>query len=84
MKRILLTVEYDGTAYAGWQRQINGLAVQQVLEDRRNLEEAMGTTIRGLAYPNGSYDDQVVDVLKVCGIVHARTVTSTISLPSER
>ena len=33
MKRILLTVEYDGTAYAGWQRQINGIAVQQVLED---------------------------------------------------
>lgn len=33
MKRILLTVEYDGTNYAGWQRQLNGLAVQQVLED---------------------------------------------------
>jgi tRNA pseudouridine38-40 synthase len=33
MRRILLTVEYDGTAYAGWQRQINGLAVQQVLEE---------------------------------------------------
>ena len=33
MKRILLTVEYDGTAYAGWQRQVNGLAVQQVLEE---------------------------------------------------
>ena len=33
MKRILLAVEYDGTNYAGWQRQINGLAVQQVLEE---------------------------------------------------
>lgn len=33
MKRILLTVEYDGTAYAGWQRQTNGLAVQQVIEE---------------------------------------------------
>lgn len=33
MRRILLTVEYDGTNYAGWQRQINGLAVQQVLEE---------------------------------------------------
>ena len=33
MKRILLTVEYDGSAYAGWQRQLNGLAVQQVLEE---------------------------------------------------
>ena len=33
MKRILLTVEYDGTGYSGWQRQLNGLAVQQVLEE---------------------------------------------------
>ena len=40
MKRILLSVEYDGTAYAGWQRQINGLAVQQVLEEA--LEKACG------------------------------------------
>ncbi len=32
MKRILLTLEYDGTNYSGWQRQYNGLAVQQVLE----------------------------------------------------
>ena len=33
MRRILCTVEYDGTVYAGWQRQLNGLAVQQVLEE---------------------------------------------------
>ena len=28
-----MTVEYDGTGYAGWQRQANALAVQQVLEE---------------------------------------------------
>lgn len=33
MKRILLTIEYDGTVYSGWQRQYNGLAVQQVVEE---------------------------------------------------
>lgn len=33
MRRILLTIEYKGTNYAGWQRQENALAVQQVLED---------------------------------------------------
>ena len=32
MKRILLGIEYEGTAYAGWQRQLNGLAVQEVVE----------------------------------------------------
>ena len=31
--RIKLTIEYDGTAYAGWQRQENALAVQHVIEE---------------------------------------------------
>ena len=29
-----MTVEYDGTNYAGWQRQANALAVQQVIEEK--------------------------------------------------
>jgi tRNA pseudouridine38-40 synthase len=33
MRTIRLTIEYDGTAYSGWQRQPNGLAVQQVIEE---------------------------------------------------
>ena len=43
MQRILLTIEYDGTAYAGWQRQSNGLAVQQVVEEA--LTRACGERI---------------------------------------
>lgn len=31
--RIRMDVEYDGTNYCGWQRQKNGMAVQQVLEE---------------------------------------------------
>lgn len=34
MRRIRLTIEYDGCAYAGWQRQENALAVQQVIEEK--------------------------------------------------
>ena len=33
MRRIQLIIEYDGTNYAGWQRQSNALAVQQVIEE---------------------------------------------------
>ncbi len=34
MPRVLkLTLSYDGTAYAGWQRQTNALAIQQVVEE---------------------------------------------------
>ena len=32
-KRILLTIEYDGSAYCGWQRQLNGPSVQQKVEE---------------------------------------------------
>lgn len=33
LHRIWLTLSYDGTAYAGWQRQQNAVAVQQKLEE---------------------------------------------------
>ena len=47
MKRILLTVEYDGTAYAGWQRQVNGLAVQQVIEEALSSACGHPVTVTG-------------------------------------
>lgn len=33
MPRYKLTLEYDGAPYVGWQRQANGLSVQQALEE---------------------------------------------------
>lgn len=44
MRTILLTIEYDGTAYAGWQVQPNGLAVQEVVEGA--LAQVLGQDIR--------------------------------------
>nr|MDD6335521.1 tRNA pseudouridine(38-40) synthase TruA [bacterium] len=40
----MLEIEYDGTAYAGWQRQNNGLAVQQCVEEA--LARLTGENIR--------------------------------------
>ena len=34
MKRIKLTVAYDGTDYCGWQIQKNGVTVEEVLNNR--------------------------------------------------
>lgn len=46
VRRMLLTVSYDGTAYAGWQRQQNAVAVQQRLEEAlwKLTGEAMAVT----------------------------------------
>ena len=33
MARFKLILEYDGTNFVGWQRQENGIGVQQVLEE---------------------------------------------------
>lgn len=33
MRNFRLAIEYDGTAYCGWQRQENGLSIQQLLEE---------------------------------------------------
>lgn len=43
MKRMLLTISYDGTAYHGWQVQPNGITVQQTLQDA--LEKLLGERV---------------------------------------
>ena len=75
MKRILLTVEYDGTAYAGWQRQSNGLAVQQVLEE--SLARATG--VSRVSVTGSSRTDAGVHAL--CQRVHFDTEAS---IPAEK
>ena len=43
MTRYKLTLEYDGAGFVGWQRQDNGLSVQQVLEEA--VEAFCGETV---------------------------------------
>ena len=40
MKRVLLTISYDGTSYHGWQVQPNAITVQETLQDA--LEKLLG------------------------------------------
>ena len=37
---------------------------QQVLADRRGLEQLIGKPVRGLAYPNGSYSDEIIALFR--------------------
>ncbi len=52
MRTIKLTIAYDGTSYAGWQIQSNGLAIQQVLEEA--LAKILGAPVR--LYSSGRTD----------------------------
>lgn len=44
MPRYKLVVEYDGTPFTGWQRQINGMSVQQAVEEA--IERFAGHAVR--------------------------------------
>lgn len=43
MKRVKLTVSYDGTDYCGWQTQNNGVAIQNIINEK--LTELLGEPI---------------------------------------
>jgi tRNA pseudouridine38-40 synthase len=47
MPRYRLTIEYDGTAFAGWQRQANGFSVQEALETALHAFTGETVTVKG-------------------------------------
>lgn len=47
MNSIVLKIEYDGTRYAGWQRQKNALSVQETIEHALKSLTGMNLTIIG-------------------------------------
>lgn len=59
--------------------------VQQVMKDRMILEELSGYPVRGMSYPNGLYNDMVVDILKATGIEYCRVVEThkNFSMPQD-
>jgi len=48
--------------------------VDEVLQDRKALEDLVSYPVRGMAYPFGTYNQQVIDILRALGIVYCRTV----------
>ena len=51
--------------------------LHEVLEDRKNIEAQYGTIARGMAYPFGTYSQEVMRLLECCGICYSRTIHST-------
>lgn len=52
-----------------------GNAAWEIVRDRETLESMFGTMIRGMAYPQGTYSDDLVATLRQCGIAYARICT---------
>ncbi|MEJ6952269.1 polysaccharide deacetylase family protein [Natronospora cellulosivora (SeqCode)] len=48
--------------------------IQEIIEDRKALEKILGYAVRGLSYPNGSYNKKIREILTHLGIEYARVV----------
>jgi len=59
--------------------------IKEVIEDRKLLEKLSGYPVRGMSYPNGLYNDTVVEVLKAAGIEYCRVVEThkNFSMPND-
>lgn len=48
------------------------LVAAEILKDRAELEELTGGLVRGHAYPNGSYSEEIKDLFRKLGIAYGR------------
>ncbi len=55
----------------------NVCILNQMLEDRLALERLVGYPVRGMSYPNGGYNSEILPILTSAGIVYSRTTLST-------
>lgn len=73
--RYVMKIAYDGTVYAGWQRQKNALSVQEALENA--IETALGASVRVTA--SGRTDAGVHAAGQVCHFD-----SDTLTVPPEK
>lgn len=72
-----------------WHQHVKDLPAAGVTyeytKDREVLENMFSRVVRGMAYPYGDFSDEVVRVVRDCGIAYGRTTRSTegFGLPKE-
>ncbi|WP_166238521.1 polysaccharide deacetylase family protein [Paenibacillus turpanensis] len=59
------------------ERSPNEQIVEEVFEDRKRLEALVGYPVRGMSYPNGSFNSRIKQLLPNLGIEYSRVVQST-------
>ena len=58
---------------------------EEIAGDRKILESLTGKLVRGHAYPNGSYSDEIISLFRSLGIAYGRVTTPTLNfaLPTD-
>lgn len=72
-----MEVAVHGLTHSFLEQLPQNRCTREVLCDRENLEKQFHRLVRGMAYPYGTFNDEVVECLKACGIVYARTTITT-------
>lgn len=59
--------------------------INEILEDRKELEGLAGYPVRGMSYPFGEFDENLIQTASSLGMEYARTVEDTMSftIPSD-
>ena len=73
MRNLKIVVEFDGTNYCGWQRQKNGLSIQQILEEKIAVMTGEAVKVIG----SGRTD---AGVHAIAQVAHFKTTSSILCL----
>ena len=79
-----MEVAIHGVSHPYWNNRPTAQAMLDILEDRRQLEQAYHRIIRGAAYPYGITSDDVVEILRLADIQYCRLGSSTGKLLMKR
>ncbi len=51
--------------------------IMEIMKDRQKLEAAAGYPVRGMSYPYGEYNPEVIDLFRSLGMEYSRTTRAT-------
>lgn len=75
-----MEIANHGFTHPYWNHMPTELALMDFLENRRTLEKLTGKIIRGAAYPYGTYNKDVEELLRLSGVAYCRDIYATHAL----
>ena len=72
-----MEIAVHGVQHPFWNCMSSVNAMQDILDDKRALEQLSGRIIRGAAFPYGKYNDDVIEILRLAGFAYCRAVRVT-------